>query len=117
LGDEPTFFQTGNTLWRVDLKASIRVSKTLYFGHLPLVKVQGFRDDIKGGVHTQSITTDWLVWEKVKETWQVVPSEESLAVKPAMIHFVATYYPLEGEPEADGAVQPAVAPDGAAPRR
>jgi hypothetical protein len=54
LGDEATFFENGDDFWRVELKASIRVSRTLYFGHLPLVKVQGFRDDINGGTHPRT---------------------------------------------------------------
>ena len=117
LGDEPTYLQTTAGPVRFTLTASIRISRTLYFGQLPLVKVQGFRDDIRGGIHTQSITTDWVVWEKVKETWQVVPSEESLAVKPVLVQFLATYYPLEGDPLDDDAAQPAVAADDASHRR
>lgn len=93
-----------------------RVVRELYFGYLPLVKVRGFRDDLKGSLITKSIMTDSLNFRVVRDTWQKVPSEEALAVQPVMGLGVSTYYPLEGEegpgpseeqrPESgDGAVQ------------
>ena len=85
----------------VKLTAEIIVKKTLYFGHLPLIKVQGFRDAISGDIHTRSITTDRMNVETVRREWKVIPSKEVLAVTPMMVSQELTYFPLEGDVNTD----------------
>ncbi|MFO7556017.1 MAG: restriction endonuclease [Desulfobacterales bacterium] len=99
ISDEPTYMLDGKRFVPVNLAADIMVKKTLYFGHLPLIKVQGFRDAISGDLHTRSMTTDWMNVETVRREWKVIPSEEALAVTPMMVSQELTYFPLEGEAE------------------
>jgi hypothetical protein len=97
LSDEPTYVMDGDRLAVVELTATIKVRRTLYFGHLPLVQVQGLHDEHTGRIHTRSITTDQLDFRTVQATWRVIASEEELAVTPVMRLEESTHFPLEGE--------------------
>jgi hypothetical protein len=99
LSEEPTYVRDGDQLSLVEFTATIKVRRTLYFGHLPLVQVQGFQDAHTGVVHTRAITTDWLDWKTDRAKWEVVASEEVLAVTPVMKLEEHTHFPLEGESE------------------
>lgn len=98
LSTDPVYLEGGHgRLALVNVTADIRVKRTLYFGHLPLVSVQGLQDAHTGELHTKSMTTDWLEVAQVRESWEVVASEEALAVRPVMTVVEHTYFALEGE--------------------
>lgn len=101
ISDEPAHMLDGERYVPVNLTADIMVKKTLYFGHLPLIKVQGFRDANSGELHTRSFTTDLMNVETVRRDWKVIPSEDSLAVTPVLTSQDLTYFPLEGETESN----------------
>lgn len=101
LSTEPTFFLTKAGPAEVELNASIRVARRLYFGYLPLVKVRGFRDDLEGSLLTRSITTDEIDIKVVRDTWQTIPSKDALAVRPVIRLGVAACYSLENETNED----------------
>ena len=101
LSDGGICFEEDSRLAKVELRASVHVTKTLYFGHVPLADTQGFWDDLSGGYLTKAMTTDRINFEQVIQEWQVVESEEALAVKPTMKLEVATHLTTEADLIAD----------------
>lgn len=97
LADGPLFMDSGGRRGLVEIAADIQVRRTLYFGHLPLAKVQGFYDAHAGELHTRGMTTDWLDIRSVRDEWKVVPSENDLAVVPVMTLVETTCCALDGE--------------------
>ena len=97
---EETHVLTEGVLYRVNVRANLKVAKTLYFGRLPLVEVQGFADELGGGLITRSsITTADLNFAKVHEQWQVIQSRDELAVQPVITMGVSSHYPTSADPE------------------
>lgn len=78
----------------VEVTASIRVEKNLYFGQLPLLKVKGFEDQVSGRLITKGFETEYLDVVEVERNWQKVKSEEQLAVKPVFSLVALDNYPL-----------------------
>lgn len=68
----------------VQLSASARVTKRLYFGQVLISKVSGFRDEQSGAVITNAFET-LLDADDVEENWEVVESIDDLPVQPLMI--------------------------------
>lgn len=65
------------------------VTRSLYFGQLPIDEIQGISDEIKGGVFTTSFTTAKISVKDVAEHWQRITSVDELAVKPILeIEFI-----------------------------
>lgn len=78
------YVRTRGTLYKVNIRATIIVTRTLYFGQIPLVEVKGFSDELRGGVTTTGFTTAPINFDEVQRTWQRVPSRDQLAVQPAV---------------------------------
>jgi len=78
----------------VNITAKLLVERRLYFGHLPLVKGRGFKDEIKGSFTTRSITTDSLDAVEVERTWQRLTDESELAIKPTFKLTALDQFPL-----------------------
>lgn len=83
LTDEDTYLKTDGQLYRTSVAASVVVEHRLYFGHLPLVEVKGFADEIKGGLLTTGFRTGRISVEDI-QTWTQIQSRESLAVHPVL---------------------------------
>ena len=94
---EETHIMTEGVLYKVQVTANVKVAKSLYFGHLPLVEVQGFADELSGGLITRSITTADLHWATVQREWKKVASREELAVQPVITMGVSSHYPTDEE--------------------
>ena len=94
LTQEETYILTDGRLYRVDVLANVHVIQTLYFGQLPLKEVQGFSDELQGGLITNGFTTDELNFAKVEDFWYRVESPESLAVQPVLTLHVSSSYPV-----------------------
>lgn len=95
-----TWVKTDETLYKVTILVNARVTEHLRFGQLPLTKIKGFSDEIRGGVSTTGFTTDFLDFGKVEQEWKRINSEEELAVKPVFTLGVISHYPrlpLKGE--------------------
>jgi hypothetical protein len=119
LSAEPTYFQDTHGLARVDLTANVLVQRSLFFGYVPLVKVKGFRDDLKGTLITTSITTDAIDFHAMRNTWPKIESEEALAVRPFLIFRAVANVVTEAnraafESSEDGDTDGSVRADGAA---
>jgi hypothetical protein len=84
-----TFMKSSETLLGVTISADIVVEQKLYFGHVPLAQISGFKNEIDGRVVFSSLTTQWLDLREVEQTWRRIESIDELAVKPVLL-FVAT---------------------------
>lgn len=69
----------------VEVWANIRVSEQLYFGHLPISEVSGFKDELSGGLITNAFTTGILDHDVVVTEWEKIDSIENLPNPPAMV--------------------------------
>ncbi|MFA6092320.1 MAG: restriction endonuclease [Elusimicrobiota bacterium] len=78
----------------VQVKATITVESTLYFGQFPIAQTKGFKDEISGAFWTNSFTTADLNPTEIERTWQRIQAPEELAVKPGMMLVAHDYYPL-----------------------
>ena len=92
LSADATHVMTGGVLYSLDVRANVHVSRTLYFGHLPLSEVQGFSDELDGGLITRSFTTAALVYADMHKEWQVIASLRDLAITPLLTLCVSTSY-------------------------
>lgn len=81
-----TYLQHNDTYYEVIVKANIIVEQKLYFGALPLEKVQGLYDELDEVVITAlPFETAELDVVEVEQTWQRIESRESLATKPFFV--------------------------------
>ena len=76
----PTFIQWEGHFYPVRVLAEIEVEKEMYFGKLPLTKIQGFQNVQTGGVLTREFTTARLSYDLIRNEWQRLESAETLAV-------------------------------------
>jgi hypothetical protein len=80
----------------IEINGKFEVEQRLYFGGLPLTKVSGFMDETTGKLILPSnfeIITDFLDMIEVENTWQRIPSLDSLAVKPFAVLTGYDWYP------------------------
>lgn len=54
----------------VELTANISVSQFLFFGHMPITRISGFKDEIKGGVIANAFTVGLVTPDEVFNGWQ-----------------------------------------------
>lgn len=80
----PTFVQREGRFYPVRVRAEIEVEKEVYFGKLPLTKIQGFQDVQTGGVITREFTTACLSYDLIRTEWQRLESAETLAITPGL---------------------------------
>jgi hypothetical protein len=80
----PTFVQREGRFYPVRVRAEIEVEKEMYFGKLPLTKIQGFQDVQTGGVLTRGYTTAWFSYDLIQTEWQRLEAAEMLAVTPGL---------------------------------
>lgn len=71
-------------LTEVRLTASLFVEQRLYFGHLPISKLSGFRDELSGAIITNAFTTGIFDPNDVMENWQQIASEDELPQRSMM---------------------------------
>lgn len=84
LGDTFVMSQQGE-LEEVGVAAEFEVEARHYFGHLPLTKVTGLRDEETGDLilpGESEIVTDWIDTVEVEQSWLRIPGLEALAIKP-----------------------------------
>ena len=68
-------------------------------GNLPIVDLKGFKDEGTGGVLTKGFTTGVIDFAEISKEWEIVKSEEELAVKPLFVLWVSSTYPRIAIPE------------------
>lgn len=80
----PTYVDNGyGTRVPVNLYLGLTVTQELFFGHLPIVKIRGLKDERTGAVITNAFTTGMLNAEEVETTWQRIESDDKAPSKPA----------------------------------
>ncbi len=73
----------GQLTW-VRIYVGLRVSRTLFFGQVPLSKVSGFADETTGLLHTNGFEIGVISAEEVYRKWQRVTADQELPVKPVL---------------------------------
>lgn len=69
---------------KVSLWVDLRVSRRLYFGYLPIVKIRGLRDEHTGCIVTNAFTTGMLSPWEVEESWTLINDEADAPARPVM---------------------------------
>jgi len=80
LADGPTFVKLEGRFYPVLVRAEIKVEEELYFGKLPLTKIQGLQNAQTGWVLSRGYTTAPLSYDLIRTEWQRLDEVESLAV-------------------------------------
>lgn len=68
----------------VRLTASIFVTQRVYFGHIPIKKVSGFKDELSGKLITNAFTTGIFDPNDVMLNWKLIESGDDLPISPMM---------------------------------
>jgi tyrosyl-tRNA synthetase len=66
------------------LTVSLFVQQQLFFGHLPIQRVSGFKDELSGAIITNAFTTGILDPEEVVKKWAQIRSEADVPLTPMM---------------------------------
>lgn len=64
--------------------AGLIVEQQLYFGQLPLTRLSGFRDQIRGGIITNAFETGLVSPEEIESSWTKLNSAEEAPVRPVL---------------------------------
>jgi hypothetical protein len=65
----------------MNLYVGLHVTRDLYFGQLPLKKVSGFKDEIRGRLITNAFQVGMLDPEEVEKSWQKIESESKAPIR------------------------------------
>lgn len=80
----------------VEITARLVVNRKLFFGIIPLEKVQGFANEITGSFTTKSFEFG-LDFVEVENKWRRLSTENELAIKPTFIFHGSDCYPIIGK--------------------
>lgn len=84
-GLDKTLIENGHgTNIPVELIANISVSQFLFFGHMPITRISGFKDEIKGGVITNAFTVGLVTPDEVFSDWQQLEKIEDSPQPPVL---------------------------------
>lgn len=59
----------------VELTASLLVDRSLYYGHIPITRMSGFKDELSGMVITNAFQIGLIDPNEVEQEWTKIPSE------------------------------------------
>jgi hypothetical protein len=97
--ESPSYVKIASDNFRpIEILFDFVVQKKLYFGYLPLTKIKGLSDELERGIilpKVAEIETDWIDSSEVEHKWQLIPSLDTLAVKPFFILEALDRYPVE----------------------
>ncbi len=68
----------------VKLTVSLSVKRDLYFGHLPVPKISGFKDEFSGMVITNAFEIGLLEADDVERNWIKIDKEADAPVRPVI---------------------------------
>lgn len=77
-----TYLKEHGCLRRVDVDVTTRVTRTLFFGEVPLTDLRGFALGDSNRVATKAFSTDWLRFDEVDRNWRRLSSRSDLGVEP-----------------------------------
>jgi hypothetical protein len=79
----------------VSLYANMLVHRQLLYGQLPVRKISGFKDELKGGVITNAFEVGLLDPEEIDREWKEIAKEEDADPQPVIVLRGVTYYDME----------------------
>jgi len=92
--EEEAFTKVENEFYGpVEITASLVVDRKLFLGAIPLIKGQGFANEITGGFTTNSIEFGIDVVE-VEQKWRRLSNEKEVAIKPTFTFLASDCYPI-----------------------
>lgn len=84
--DDNTLMDNGyGELVEVTLKVGLRIDRKFFYGHLPIEKIRGLKDEQTGAVVTNAFTTGTLDFETVQKKWEEVEEGQDLPMKPLFV--------------------------------
>lgn len=78
----------------VDLYANMLVYRQLRFGQLPIRKMSGFKDELKGGIITNAFEVGLLDPEEIARDWKEIEDEKEADPQPVIFLRGVTYWDL-----------------------
>lgn len=72
-------------LIEVTLTVNLRIDRKFFYGHLPIEKIKGLKDEQTGAVVTNAFTTGALDFETVQNEWEEVEEGQDLPMKPLFV--------------------------------
>lgn len=82
-GKTSVFYE--NQFIGVRILVNIFVTRRLFFGELPLIKLRGFGDEQINKLMTTGFITDWLDVAVVEKEWRRIKDINELAIKPFIV--------------------------------
>lgn len=79
----------------VNLYANMLVHRQLRYGQLPIRKISGFKDELKGVVITNAFEVGLLDPEEIDRDWKHIAKEEEADPQPVIVLRGVTYYDLQ----------------------
>ncbi|MCI5044978.1 MAG: restriction endonuclease [Aquisalinus sp.] len=79
----------------VDIYVNMAVNQELYFGHLPITKISGFEDQLKGGLYTNAFELGLVSPDEVVKNWKRIKSEAEILVQPLVSIHGRTAYNID----------------------
>ena len=64
-----------------DFTVSLLVQKELYFGQFPITQLSGFKDELRGGIITNTFTVGLLSPDEVERNWKRIADVDEASVK------------------------------------
>lgn len=83
-GDSPHMDNGYGNKVPIALWGNINVQKDLFYGLMPITRISGFKDEIRGGVITNAFTTGIVSPDEVFDTWTPIASEENAPLTPVI---------------------------------
>jgi hypothetical protein len=85
LFSEPVFIDNGHDdVVPVELTVGLRIERQLYFGHMPISQMSGFKNELSGKVITNAFTVGLLSPYDVEHGWLRIQSEKDLPMPPVL---------------------------------
>lgn len=73
------------TLVQVEIKISLSVMQQLYYGQMPISKISGFKDELKGHVITNAFVINFLDPNDIMDNWTPFSEGDDLPMPPGMV--------------------------------
>ncbi len=84
-GEQPYMENGHGVIVPVEPSINLTVKQELYFGQMPITKISGFKDEIKGSVITNAFEVGFVSPDEVAETWKKIDKLEDCDLPPVFI--------------------------------
>lgn len=79
-----TFISTRAGRREVVVTVSVRLTKTVFFDHVPLIELKGLARLDQSSIRTRKVRFDWIRFLEVETKWKVLSEQDELSVAPVM---------------------------------